>query len=218
MIWPCQVEQISQLATFSENLLDYHRQCTEILEVLAGTLHDKWGDHGGTLLLCGGGGHFGCVVLCHGAAWLFLSRCSVWYRVLYKYIYKTIKPVLYNVGSATVISTNHYLNCCCVRLWELSSSIIRFLLLALILLISFTKYVIVDFSLCTVWHQLHLAGKMRPPAVPGMTLSPRRCRSSGWPIHSMEVCHLPMLLVSLSVYTYTHAHIKRKTFMLTHLD
>ncbi|KAK4292707.1 hypothetical protein Pmani_034535 [Petrolisthes manimaculis] len=35
------VEQISQLATFSENLLDYHRQCTEILEVLAGTIHDK---------------------------------------------------------------------------------------------------------------------------------------------------------------------------------
>nr|XP_053631056.1 endophilin-A-like isoform X3 [Cherax quadricarinatus] len=35
------VEQISQLATFAENLLDYHRQCTEILEVLAGTLHDK---------------------------------------------------------------------------------------------------------------------------------------------------------------------------------
>ncbi|XP_037791021.1 endophilin-A-like isoform X5 [Penaeus monodon] len=35
------VEQISQLATFAENLLDYHRQCTEILEALAGTLHDK---------------------------------------------------------------------------------------------------------------------------------------------------------------------------------
>ncbi|XP_047489413.1 endophilin-A-like isoform X1 [Penaeus chinensis] len=35
------VEQISQLTTFAENLLDYHRQCTEILEALAGTLHDK---------------------------------------------------------------------------------------------------------------------------------------------------------------------------------
>ncbi|KAL7642114.1 UNVERIFIED_CONTAM: hypothetical protein RMT77_006674 [Armadillidium vulgare] len=35
------VEGISQLATFAENLLDYHRQCTDILESLVGTLHDK---------------------------------------------------------------------------------------------------------------------------------------------------------------------------------
>ncbi|XP_064106170.1 endophilin-A-like isoform X3 [Macrobrachium nipponense] len=35
------VEQISQLATFAENLVDYHRQCTEILEVLATTLQEK---------------------------------------------------------------------------------------------------------------------------------------------------------------------------------
>ncbi|XP_068233703.1 endophilin-A [Palaemon carinicauda] len=35
------VEQISQLATFAENLVDYHRQCTEILEVLAATLQEK---------------------------------------------------------------------------------------------------------------------------------------------------------------------------------
>lgn len=36
-----QVEQISQLATFADNLLDYHRQCTEILEVLVNTLNEK---------------------------------------------------------------------------------------------------------------------------------------------------------------------------------
>ncbi|XP_050733222.1 endophilin-A-like isoform X3 [Eriocheir sinensis] len=35
------VEQISQLATFADNLLDYHKQCTEILEVLVTTLNEK---------------------------------------------------------------------------------------------------------------------------------------------------------------------------------
>ncbi|KAL1492719.1 hypothetical protein ABEB36_010934 [Hypothenemus hampei] len=35
------VEQISQLATFAEGLLDYHSQCTEILKVLTETLQEK---------------------------------------------------------------------------------------------------------------------------------------------------------------------------------
>ncbi|XP_049817970.1 endophilin-A isoform X2 [Aethina tumida] len=35
------VEQISQLATFAEALLDYHRQCTEVLEHLTEALLDK---------------------------------------------------------------------------------------------------------------------------------------------------------------------------------
>lgn len=36
-----QVEQVSQLATFSEGLLDYHQQCTEILKGLVETLQMK---------------------------------------------------------------------------------------------------------------------------------------------------------------------------------
>ena len=36
-----QVEQISQLASFAESLLEYHKQCTDILKVLTETLHDK---------------------------------------------------------------------------------------------------------------------------------------------------------------------------------
>ncbi|XP_014262133.1 endophilin-A isoform X5 [Cimex lectularius] len=35
------VEQISQLATFAEGLLDYHRQCTEILQVAVENLNEK---------------------------------------------------------------------------------------------------------------------------------------------------------------------------------
>ncbi|KAK7865699.1 hypothetical protein R5R35_014509 [Gryllus longicercus] len=35
------VEQISQLATFAEGLLEYHQQCTEILKVLTETLLEK---------------------------------------------------------------------------------------------------------------------------------------------------------------------------------
>lgn len=35
------VEQIAQLAFFAEGLLEYHRQCTDILKVLTETLHDK---------------------------------------------------------------------------------------------------------------------------------------------------------------------------------
>lgn len=35
------VEQISQLATFADNLLDYHKQCCEILDVLVNTLNEK---------------------------------------------------------------------------------------------------------------------------------------------------------------------------------
>ncbi|XP_045135110.1 endophilin-A-like isoform X8 [Portunus trituberculatus] len=35
------VEQISQLATFADNLLDYHKQCCEILDVLVSTLNEK---------------------------------------------------------------------------------------------------------------------------------------------------------------------------------
>uniref|UniRef100_A0A0A9WKH6 Endophilin-A n=1 Tax=Lygus hesperus TaxID=30085 RepID=A0A0A9WKH6_LYGHE len=35
------VEQISQLATFAEGLLEYHRQCTDILQVVTETLNEK---------------------------------------------------------------------------------------------------------------------------------------------------------------------------------
>ncbi|XP_032790490.1 endophilin-A isoform X7 [Daphnia magna] len=35
------VEQIAQLAFFAEGLLEYHKQCTDILKVLTETLHDK---------------------------------------------------------------------------------------------------------------------------------------------------------------------------------
>jgi len=35
------VEQISQLATFAEGLLDYHQQCTEVLKILTETLLEK---------------------------------------------------------------------------------------------------------------------------------------------------------------------------------
>jgi len=35
------VEQISQLASFAEGLLEYHSQCIEILKTLTETLHDK---------------------------------------------------------------------------------------------------------------------------------------------------------------------------------
>ncbi|XP_066247169.1 endophilin-A isoform X4 [Euwallacea similis] len=35
------VEQISQLATFAEGLLDYHSQCTDILKMLTETLQEK---------------------------------------------------------------------------------------------------------------------------------------------------------------------------------
>uniref|UniRef100_A0AAR5PH71 Endophilin-A n=1 Tax=Dendroctonus ponderosae TaxID=77166 RepID=A0AAR5PH71_DENPD len=35
------VEQISQLATFAEGLLDYHNQCTDILKTLTETLQEK---------------------------------------------------------------------------------------------------------------------------------------------------------------------------------
>jgi len=38
------VEQISQLASFAESLLEYHKQCTDILKVLTETLHDKRGE------------------------------------------------------------------------------------------------------------------------------------------------------------------------------
>lgn len=36
-----QVEQVAQLATFSEALLEYHQQCTEILRTLTETLLEK---------------------------------------------------------------------------------------------------------------------------------------------------------------------------------
>lgn len=36
-----QVEQISQLASFAEGLLDYHQQCIEIVKILAETLLEK---------------------------------------------------------------------------------------------------------------------------------------------------------------------------------
>ncbi|KAK9718938.1 Variant SH3 domain [Popillia japonica] len=35
------IEQISQLATFADGLLEYHTQCTEILRTLTETLHEK---------------------------------------------------------------------------------------------------------------------------------------------------------------------------------
>jgi endophilin-A len=35
------VEQVNQLATFAESLLDYHKQCTEILRNLVETLNQK---------------------------------------------------------------------------------------------------------------------------------------------------------------------------------
>lgn len=38
----CQVEAISQLAMFAENLVDHHKQCTEIMTGLVNTLNDKW--------------------------------------------------------------------------------------------------------------------------------------------------------------------------------
>ncbi|KAF2357397.1 SH3 domain, partial [Trinorchestia longiramus] len=39
-----QVEAIAQLAMFAENLVDFHRQCTEIMEGLVNTLNDKKND------------------------------------------------------------------------------------------------------------------------------------------------------------------------------
>lgn len=36
-----QVEQVSQLATFAEGLLDYHSQCTDILRILVETLGER---------------------------------------------------------------------------------------------------------------------------------------------------------------------------------
>lgn len=38
------VEAIAQLAMFAENLVDFHRQCTEIMEGLVNTLNDKKND------------------------------------------------------------------------------------------------------------------------------------------------------------------------------
>lgn len=38
-----QVEQVSQMATFAEGLLEYHQQCTEILKGLVEVLQIKWG-------------------------------------------------------------------------------------------------------------------------------------------------------------------------------
>jgi len=37
-----QVEQVAQLATFSEALLEYHQQCTEVLRGLTETLLEKY--------------------------------------------------------------------------------------------------------------------------------------------------------------------------------
>lgn len=37
-----QIEQVAQLATFSEALLEYHQQCTEILKGLTETLFEKY--------------------------------------------------------------------------------------------------------------------------------------------------------------------------------
>ena len=42
LLMGAQVEAISQLAMFAENLVDYHRQCTEIMEGLVNTLNDKY--------------------------------------------------------------------------------------------------------------------------------------------------------------------------------
>lgn len=36
-----QVEQVSQMVTFSEGLLDYHQQCADILKILVETLQAK---------------------------------------------------------------------------------------------------------------------------------------------------------------------------------
>lgn len=36
-----EVEQISQLCTFADALLEYHEQCVEILKVMTETLHEK---------------------------------------------------------------------------------------------------------------------------------------------------------------------------------
>lgn len=36
-----EVEQISQLCTFADALLEYHEQCVEILKIMTETLHEK---------------------------------------------------------------------------------------------------------------------------------------------------------------------------------
>lgn len=36
-----EVEQVSQLCTFADALLEYHEQCVEILKVMTETLHEK---------------------------------------------------------------------------------------------------------------------------------------------------------------------------------
>lgn len=36
-----EVEQISQLCTFADALLEYHEQCVEILKAMTETLHEK---------------------------------------------------------------------------------------------------------------------------------------------------------------------------------
>lgn len=36
-----QIEQVSQLVTFTEALYDYHSQCAEILKILTETLKEK---------------------------------------------------------------------------------------------------------------------------------------------------------------------------------
>lgn len=41
-IVPLQIEQVAQLATFSEALLEYHQQCTEVLRGLTETLLEKY--------------------------------------------------------------------------------------------------------------------------------------------------------------------------------
>lgn len=35
------VEQVSQMVTFAEGMLEFHQQCTEILKLLVETLHEK---------------------------------------------------------------------------------------------------------------------------------------------------------------------------------